>query len=75
VGYIDVPKSQVEPRGTSEFSKLFLRYKQVSGPFNVKILTIKQPSNKLDTPANLTTPTNPTRPTGGASGGGGPGAG
>jgi uncharacterized membrane protein YgcG len=74
VGYIDVPKSQVEPRGTSEFSKLFLRYKQVSGPFNVKILTIKQPSNKLDTPANLTTPTTPSKPTratGGSSGGDG----
>jgi hypothetical protein len=74
VGYIDVPKAQVEPRGTSEFSKLFLRYKQVSGPFNVKILTIKQPSNKLDTPANLTTPTTPSKPTratGGSSGGDG----
>ena len=44
------------------------RFKRLSGPFNVRILTIKQPSNKLDTPANLTTP---TRPTGGSSGGGG----
>jgi uncharacterized membrane protein YgcG len=69
VGYIDVPKAQVEPRGTSDYSKLFLRYKRVSGPFNVKILTIKQPSNKLDTPANLITPTNP--PTRGGGGGGG----
>jgi hypothetical protein len=50
------------------------RFKRLSGPFNVRILTIKQPSNKLDTPANLTTPTTPskpTRPTGGSSGGGG----
>jgi hypothetical protein len=47
------------------------RFKRLSGPFNVRILTIKQPSNKLDTPANLTTPSKPTRPTGGSSGGGG----
>jgi len=66
VGYIDVPKAQVEPRGTSEFSKLFLRYKQVSGPFNVKILTIKQPSNST---SNTTTPS-----TGGGNRGGGGGA-
>jgi uncharacterized membrane protein YgcG len=66
VGYIDVPKSQVEPRGTSEFSKLFLRYKQVSGPFNVKILTIKQPSNST---SNTTTPSTPS--TGGGNRGGG----
>jgi len=66
VGYIDVPKAQVEPRGTSEFSILFLRYKQVSGPFNVKILTIKQPSNST---SNTTTPS-----TGGGNRGGGGGA-
>jgi hypothetical protein len=65
VGYIDVPRIQIEG---SKFSK---RFKQVAGPFNVKIITIKQPSNKLDTPANLTTPSKPTRPTGGSSGGGG----
>ncbi len=63
VGYIKVSKARAAAR-----------LKRLSGPFNVKILTIKQPSNKLDTPANLTTPTTPSKPTratGGSSGGGG----
>lgn len=63
VGYLDAPKAQVEPRGTSNYSKLFLRYKRVSGPFNVKILTIKKPSNST---SNTTTPS-----TGGGNSGGG----
>ena len=67
VGYIDVPKSQVEPRGTSEFSKLFLRYKRVSGPFNIKIIKIKQPSN---TSSNNATPSTPSMGSGGNRGGG-----
>jgi hypothetical protein len=34
------------------------RIKQLSGPFNIKILTIKKPTDTLDTPTNFTTPTN-----------------
>ena len=64
VGYIKVSKARAAAR-----------LKRLSGPFNVKILTIKQPSNKLDTPANLITPTNPSTPStrggGGSSAGGG----
>jgi uncharacterized membrane protein YgcG len=45
------------------------RFRRLIGPFNVKILTIKQPSNKLDTPANLITPTNPSTRGGGSGGG------
>jgi hypothetical protein len=70
VGYIDVPKNQIEDRG-GKFGKLFVRFKQVAGPFNVKILTTKQKSN---TSPNTTTPptntTNPSNPT--MRGGGGP---
>lgn len=58
VGYIKVSRARAAAR-----------FKTLSGPFNVKILTAKQPSNKLDAPANLTTPSNPTRQT--TSGGGG----
>ena len=69
VGYIDVPPSQVEQRGTGRFSKAFLRFTQVAGPFNIKILTIKQPSNST---SNTTTPSTPSTPsTGGNRGGGG----
>jgi hypothetical protein len=63
VGYIDVPRSQVE---AGRFSK---RFKQVSGPFNIKIITIKQPSNST---SNTTTPSTPS--TGGGNRGGGGGA-
>jgi hypothetical protein len=52
VGYIKV---------SSDFATR--RFKRLSGPFNVKILTIKKPTNTLDTPTNFTTPTNPTRQT------------
>lgn len=66
VGYIDVPPSQVEQRGTGRFSKAFLRFTQVAGPFNIKIITIKQPSNST---SSTTTPSTPS--TGGNRGGGG----
>jgi hypothetical protein len=66
VGYIDVPPSQVEQRGTGRFSKVFVRFTQVAGPFNVKIITIKQPSNST---SNTTTPSTPS--TGGGNRGGG----
>jgi uncharacterized membrane protein YgcG len=69
VGYIDVPPSQVEQRGQSNLSKLTLRFRQVAGPFNIKIITIKQPSNST---SNTTTPSTPS--TGGGNRGGGGGA-
>jgi hypothetical protein len=59
VGYIKV---------SSDFATR--RFKRLSGPFNIKILTIKQPSNTLDSPSTPTPPSTPTRPTGGATGGG-----
>jgi hypothetical protein len=50
------------------------RFKRLSGPFNIKILTIKQPSNSSSntttTPTN-TTPTQPPMSGGGGGGGGG----
>jgi hypothetical protein len=52
VGYIKV---------SSDFAAR--RFKRLSGPFNIKILTIKKPTNTLDAPANLTTPSNPVRQT------------
>ena len=42
------------------------RFKRLSGPFNIKILTIKQPSNST---SNTTTPSTPS--TGGGNSGGG----
>jgi uncharacterized membrane protein YgcG len=57
VGYIDVPQSKL------------VRFKQVAGPFNVKVLTIKQPSNPTTPSANTPNPSNPTMR--GGSGGGG----
>jgi hypothetical protein len=73
IGYIDVPKNQIEDRG-GKFGKLFVRFKQVAGPFNVKILAIKQPSNTSPNtttpPTNTPNPSNPTMRGGGASGGG-----
>ena len=52
VGYIKV---------SSDFAAR--RFKRLSGPFNIKILTIKKPTNTLDAPANLTTPSNPVKQT------------
>jgi hypothetical protein len=60
VGYIDVPRNQIEG------SKFQNRFKQVAGPFNIKITTIKQPSNST---SNTTTPSTPS--TGGGNRGGG----
>ena len=44
------------------------RFKRLSGPFNIKILTIKQPSNST---SNTTTPSTPSTGGGNRGGGGG----
>jgi hypothetical protein len=63
VGYIKV-----------SIARAAARFKRLSGPFNIKILTIKQPSNSSSntttTPTN-TTPTQPPMSGGGGGGGGG----
>jgi uncharacterized membrane protein YgcG len=70
VGYMDVPKAQIAQPGMSQYARLFVRFKEVSGPFNVKIITIKQPSNST---SNTTTPSTPS--TGGGGGGSSVGSG